>query len=243
MKKNILIIGATVFLTAFQFFAQDSGVRFELVSEPGIEQNGETITVSETSNNIIVNMKVINVSGADIQVKWERVVLSTTNPNTNDQLCDDDLCYPTGSLGPNWLLNNPITIAAGDSSDFKPEVIYPVNSGGTAEFMYYIRNAANDRIDSVKVVFTSTASISNEPTVSAAKVYPNPSTGQINVKNAPTGSIIEITDMLGKVVLKRTLTGATQSFSLSNQPDGVYFYTIRSSDGTASSTKRLVLRR
>jgi len=230
----------------FSTFAQNSGLRIELATEPGVAKNGETIYASSSQSNIVVNMYVKNISEADMQVKWERVILSSSNENANDQLCDDEQCYPTGMLGPNWILNLPVTIVANGQSDFKPELILPAGQSGTAEFMYYMNienNGVNERIDSVKVVFTSTASTFNEPTVSGAKVYPNPSTGQINVKNAPAGSTIEITDMLGKVVLKKALSTSVQSFNLSNQPDGVYFYTIKSADGVSSSTKRIVLRR
>lgn len=245
MTRLIQIFKATSVFALFTFsiFAQESGLRIELASEPGVAKNGEIIYASGTQSNIVVNMYIKNISGADMDVKWERIILSSSNENANDQLCDDEQCYPTGILGPNWLLNLPVTIAADGQSDFKPELILPSGQSGTAEFMYYIRNTNDVRIDSVKIIFTSTASILNEPTVSGAKVYPNPSTGLIYVKNAPLNSTIEVTDMLGKVILKKSLNTTIQSFNLSSQPDGVYFYTIKSADGVSTSTKRLVLRK
>jgi len=244
MKKIFYpLLSAIIGLSAFAPHAQESGVRFELLSEPGVAQNGNTITESSTSSNVVVNMKLMNVSGEVMQLKWERVVLNMSNPSFTDQLCDNDYCYPTSDAGAFWLLGNTVTMAADAVTDFKPELVTGNHGGGSARMMYYVRNAANERIDSVEVVFTSTASLKNEADLSSAKVYPNPSSGQISIKDAPVGSEIEITDMIGKVILKTKLTGANQSIDLSSNPDGVYFYTIKSGDGAKSITKRLVLRK
>lgn len=243
MKKFLYSILFLSTVAANLLNAQSSGVRFELISEPGVAQNGNTITVSSTSSNVVVNMFLKNVSGSDLQLKWERVVLQKSNENFTDQLCDNWYCYPTSDAGAFWLLENTVSLAADAITDFKPELLTGQHGGGSARIMYYVRNAQNERIDSVEVVFTSTASLKNESDISGAKVYPNPSSGQIYIKDAPVGSEIEITDMVGKVVLKVRLSGANQSIDLSANPDGVYFYTIKSSDGSKSITKRLILRR
>lgn len=244
MKKIFYpLFSAILSLSAIPLHAQNSGVRFELISEPGVAQNGTTITQSATTANVIVNMKLINVSGSDMNLKWERVVLNMSNPNFTDQLCDNFYCYPTSDAGTFWLLDNTVTLAADAVTDFKPELVTGSQGGGSARMMYYVRNAANERIDSVEVIFSSTASLKNEADLSNAKVYPNPSNGQISIKDAPVNSDLEITDMIGKVIYRTKLTGTNQSFDLSSNPDGVYFYTIKSADGSKSITKRLVLRK
>lgn len=233
----------TVFATTLIVFAQTSGVRFELVSEPGVEKNGETITLSNTSEGVELYMNLLNVSGEDIDLKWERVRVSMSNSAITDQLCDNWQCYDPSNAGDYWMLDGTVNVEADGQTVFQPKMITPNGTGGGATFMYYVRNAANERIDSITVVFTSTASIKNEIGVSNSKVYPNPSYGQITVKDAPAGSDIEITDMVGKVVFRSKLNGTTQSFDLSKNPEGVYFYTIRSADGQSTVTKRLVIRK
>jgi hypothetical protein len=243
MKKIInLMPFLCVYISTF-LGAQSSGVRFELVSEPGIAQNGNTIYTSSTSANVAVNMFLKNISGSNLQLKWERVVLQKSNENFSDQLCDNWYCYPTSDYGAYWLLDNTVNLAAGATTDFKPELLTGQHGGGSARIKYYVRNAQNERIDSVEVVFTSTASVKNELDISIAKIYPNPSSGQIFVKDAPVGSELEISDIVGKVVLKTRVSGVNQSIDLSANPDGVYFYTIKSADGSKSITKRLILRR
>lgn len=244
MKKILYsLITVSYALFAAVTHAQDSGVRFELLSEPGVAQNGSTLNISNTGTNVVVNMKLTNVSGESMQLKWERVILNISNANYTDQLCDNWYCYPTSDAGNYWLLGNTVNLAAGATTDFKPELVTGSHGGGNARMMYYVRNAQNERIDSVEVVFTSTASLKNEIDLSNTKVYPNPSNGQITIKDAPVGSELEITDMVGKVIFKSKLVGANQSFDLSSNPDGVYFYTIKSSEGNKSITKKLVLRR
>lgn len=223
--------------------AQDSGVRLELLSEPGVAQNGTTITASSTSSNVVVNMILRNVSGAAIDLRWERVIIDKSNELFSDQFCDNWYCYPTGDAGDFWLLENTVTLEADAITDFKPELLTGSNGGGSARIMYYVRNDQNQRIDSVEVVFTSTASLSPEGDISAAHVFPNPSNGEILIKDAPLGSEIEVIDMLGKVVMRKKLTSPHQFIDLSANPDGFYFYTIKSSDGLKSVSKKLVISR
>lgn len=244
MKKMYSTIStALLVLSTIVAFAQSSGVRFEMASDPGVAKNGETITISGTSEGVELYMNLVNISGSAMNLKWERVRISISNTSITDQLCDNWQCYDPSFDGDFWMLENPVTIAADGQTVFQPKMITPNGTGGNATFMYYVRNAENERIDSITVVFTSTASIKNEIGVSNSKVYPNPSNGQITVKDAPAGSEIEVTDMVGKVVFKAKLNGATQSFDLSKNPDGVYFYTIRSADGQSTVTKRLVIRK
>ena len=245
MKKayNILSTLITIFATGLILNAQTSGIRFEMANEIGVAKNGETITISGTTEGVELFMNVVNISGAPIELKWERVRISVSSSSINDQLCDNWQCYDPSFAGDYWMLGGTINLATGGQTVFQPKMITPQGQGGNATFMYYVRNDQNERIDSITVVFTSTASIKNEIGVSNAKVYPNPSNGQINVKDAPAGSEIEVTDMVGKVVFKTKLSGTNQSFDLSKNPDGVYFYTIRSADGQSTITKRLVIRK
>lgn len=245
MKKayNILSALFTIFATALILNAQTSGLRFEMASEPGVAKNGETITISGTSEGVVLYMNVVNTSGTALDLKWERVRISVSNASIADQLCDNWQCYDPSFAGDFWMLGGTINLPVGGQTVFEPKMITPQGQGGNATFMYYVRNDENERIDSITVVFTSTASIKNEIGVTNSKVYPNPSNGQITVKDAPAGSEIEVTDMVGKVVFKAKLNGATQSFDLSKNPDGVYFYTIRSADGQNTVTKRLVIRK
>jgi len=239
--KFVSVIFASLVLTAVS--AQVSGVRFELVSMPGVEQNGVTLYAVDGSENVVLYLTVKNVSGSTQDYKWERVRLNSTNPDASDQLCDNWQCYTPSNSGDNWVLGNPITFLNEASSVFEPKIMFPESTNGTATYRYYVRNGNDERIDSITVTFTSVLSIQDEAFVTDSRVYPNPSNGLITVKDAPAGSDIEITDMVGKVVFRSKLNGTIQSFDLSKNPEGVYFYTIRSADGLNAMTKRFVIRK
>jgi hypothetical protein len=245
MKKYTNLVAslfATLLITSA--VAQVSGVRFELVNTPGVEQNGQTFYATEGTEQIGLYFTLKNVSGSAQEYKWERVRINLSNPAAEDQLCDNWQCYTLHFLGDNWILGNPVSLADDASTIFEPKIMFPEGTSGTATYRYYVRDANNERIDSITVVFTSTLSIQQDKiSVSDSKVYPNPSTGIITVKDAPAGSDIEVTDMVGKVVFKAKLNGTTQNFDLSKNPDGIYFYTIRAADGQSVITKRIVLRK
>ncbi len=223
--------------------AQSSGVRFEAVNEPGVEKNGQTIYANGTAEQVGLYLIMKNVSGQTQEYKWERVRESLSNPNASDELCDNWQCYTPSIAGDDWVLGNFISLNANQQTAFEPKLTFPEGSGGNATFHYYVLNSNDQRIDSLTIVFSSTLSVPNNmSSVHDVKVFPNPSSGLITVKDAPVGSTVEITDMVGKMVYRTKINGANQTLDLSANPDGVYFYTVKPADGGKSITKKLVLR-
>jgi hypothetical protein len=234
----VAFFAAGLLISTASVYAQTSGVFIHRESDPGVAYNGQTVQVSSEDGFMYETFYIQNISGSTQEYRWERVRLSVTPASTTDQVCDDMFCVDcTGEL---WTAAYTVTVADTDSSLFKPQVIFL--SGGNASFKYYVKNGAGDRIDSVMVQFTSTLSTSvNEP-ITEVKVYPNPSTGVVTVKNATQGAEIQFIDMLGKLYRKETIQGATQTVNLSELPDGVYFYVIKQPDGTALPAKKLIVR-
>lgn len=82
-------------------------------------------------------------------------------------------------------------------------------------------------------------SVQQQAELSSLNMVPNPSSGLVTVQvqgKAFAEGSIEVYDMIGSKVAHTT---GAPSIDLSNQPDGVYFVTVRS--GQASVTKRIVL--
>jgi len=71
-------------------------------------------------------------------------------------------------------------------------------------------------------------------------VYPNPTTGIINIKNT-TGNLVNIYDILGHNVFTAKINGSSnvQTLNLSALQKGLYF--VKISDGTNSSVKKIIL--
>ncbi|MFH2096195.1 MAG: T9SS type A sorting domain-containing protein [Bacteroidota bacterium] len=60
-------------------------------------------------------------------------------------------------------------------------------------------------------------------------LYPNPTTGKINIKNADNATII-VYNSLGQIVTTADNTSAFESFDLSAQPNGTYIVKIITND-------------
>lgn len=70
------------------------------------------------------------------------------------------------------------------------------------------------------------------------RIFPNPSSGMFYITNAEN-SVIELTDILGKVVLKGNISANNEQVNLSNLPDGSYILRISKTEGTV--VKNIVL--
>ncbi len=64
--------------------------------------------------------------------------------------------------------------------------------------------------------------------VEAVNVYPNPSTGLVNIANLPSESTIEVVNMLGQSVYSLKTNSGDHSMDLSTLPNGSYFVKISS---------------
>ena len=75
------------------------------------------------------------------------------------------------------------------------------------------------------------------------KIYPNPTTGIINIQGYPNpkgGNMqIKITDVLGNSVYSSTLQGGGQTIDLSVEANGVYFISVQTNEGIVN--KKIVI--
>jgi hypothetical protein len=71
-------------------------------------------------------------------------------------------------------------------------------------------------------------------------IFPSPTNGVFTISLDKSDCTIEITDPLGKPVLKEKLVEKNNSFYLGDQPAGIYFYTLTSPNGQVSSGKLLI---
>ncbi|HEY0029900.1 MAG TPA: T9SS type A sorting domain-containing protein [Bacteroidia bacterium] len=76
----------------------------------------------------------------------------------------------------------------------------------------------------------------------ALNLYPNPSTGIVNINfvgNYEPGSILKITDTMGKLIYSQKMDGQNNSFDLKNNRPGLYYISMQSQK--QSITKKLIL--
>jgi hypothetical protein len=82
--------------------------------------------------------------------------------------------------------------------------------------------------------------ITEKNTEEQFSIYPNPSNGTITVNhkiNAASEPFVNLSDVLGKTVMTRSLNSASQQIDISALPQGIYFATIISKEGKGKTMK------
>lgn len=78
-------------------------------------------------------------------------------------------------------------------------------------------------------VYVSSVDV-NEKDLNPFKFYPNPTSGQIQFENLPTGSTIYLFNVNGQLVKEWRFENQNENFSIRELPEGVYFIKIESTD-------------
>lgn len=100
-------------------------------------------------------------------------------------------------------------------------------------------------VNSVKLnICNITPPLSTETnTLSGLKIYPNPTTGIVNIDlgNAILDgkSVLNLYDIQGRIITTKEMNSSVDSLNLSNLSDGVYMLSIE--NGTSKTTKKIVL--
>lgn len=84
----------------------------------------------------------------------------------------------------------------------------------------------------------SLTSISDKRGIEKLYIFPNPTNGKFQVKLLGIiGNILEITDVLGNVIMKLGIKNDTIEIDLLSQPEGVYFVRVSNSSGNFAMKK------
>lgn len=102
-------------------------------------------------------------------------------------------------------------------------------SNGTSIFNYPTSNFGTSL--TVAAVASTSALNVDQNEVAAFKIYPNPTTGLLNI-SSESAVDVTVTDMLGKVVFSSTNVSANGQIDLSNLQKGLYVATVSGLQGT-----------
>ncbi len=229
MKKYILLL--FVFSLAGGLTAESLWLEHESTVETG--------TVSDFE--VVSHNAVVNTGTAPMTVKVTRRII-VDNASFDNAICWQ-LCYlPTTDTTPDPLVLNP-----GDTVLNFSGHLYPNGNLGTTtiEYIFYdVDNPSNQWSYEVEYNVFGVGLEENELAVSAP--YPNPANDVVrfDIQNAEPATI-EVYDMLGKIVAQRTVSAREGEVTLRVQhlQPGLYFCTVRSQNGDAVQTKRLVIQR
>lgn len=112
-------------------------------------------------------------------------------------------------------------------------VIYPVGYWDNAG--YYI--------DDVSVTLDTTTNI-NEAEHVQFKIYPNPASDIITIQTeqAQEKTVLQLTDITGRVVFSSLLRNTKTSIDVSALPEGIYFYNIFINDLKQQTGKQIIIK-
>lgn len=204
-------------------------------SGPGVSPNTFTPSTAGAGVHTALYMytDTNGCSGSDstvITVFANPTVTASANPAT---VCTDDANVTlTGSPAGGTFTGTSVT-----GNNFDPSV----GPGNYNIFYNYTDVNGCSGSDGFSVTVNACVGI-NEVSTEEFNLFPNPSTGVINLNLPEAGSTVEVVDVLGNVIVAKNFTnsGATQ-LDLSSQPNGVYF--VRVTNGTSKEVKRLVIQK
>lgn len=157
---------------------------------------------------------------------------------TNDIASMTDVLKAYSALTP--------TNASGPLGWTKDSVDYVAASTGTRYFAIGgkgVLSAAgqqiNVRLDDIKITKIITTGIKNNALADAITLFPNPSTGLLNINNVEAISTIEVYNVIGDKVYSNKLDKGNNSIDLSNLANGSYFVKINSNNNVM--TKKVVI--
>ena len=127
-------------------------------------------------------------------------------------------------------------VEAGEEFHF---TISPINTGERS----YASTSVNVNYDGGTINFLVEIDgelLSVTEITSQAKIYPNPTSGNVRVMAGSNIESVKVYDMLGALVAIVPANGTSVDVNMSQFSNGVYFFNIRQSDGTVSNQRVVV---
>ncbi|MBL7692842.1 MAG: Ig-like domain-containing protein [Flavipsychrobacter sp.] len=181
------------------------------------------VTISYTLANGCRKTRVLTVNASPAAISGPSVL----SPGSSS-------AFSCGSAGGSWSVSDEsvasILTASGGSANVRG------NGSGTAQVWYRLANGCG-RSKEVSVVGAKTAPVAEEVLENVFNVYPNPTSGVINVESSVAGSFSVYT-FDGKQVSEFQIGANTTTVNLpSGLAAGVYICQFRFEDGTSKTVK------
>lgn len=236
MKKIYFILTLFLIISATSFGQKNASV--EIVDTNGISYSGATVEVTGDGEEIYKVFYVKN-TGSTTHFYYGREIVHKSHEDVIVQFCDEMICYNTPSSEGLWKSPQK-HLLEGSLNMFKPQ-LNPQGHSATAEVVYYVLDDGGVKLDSVTVLFTSTASIGKETSISF-NIFPNPVKDVVTLSSEALkgGGKVVFTDALGKEVKRTSVSDESTTIDVSDLNRGVYFVNIISKEGIKSTVQRLI---
>ncbi len=209
-----------------------------------------TYKIKAASGNTSIKAVLYNIdltTQAVTQVDSSASLAVTTVATSNGDLRKFKLLSPYQVTGPAFLLAGiKMTFGVGDTISIlgSSASAFPGNTGLASDC--HLNTTANGWVWT-PVTFAPMIGLNINPSTqvesvnanSSVSVYPNPTTGKLNIVNAKN-SIVTVFNMLGQEVVKMNSTSATSTIDISNMAEGTYFVKIQSEGNVTTKKINLV---
>lgn len=106
----------------------------------------------------------------------------------------------------------------------------------------WITSEVFEPIDELQELFNEQLGLVENERVDGVSVFPNPSTGILNIKTVSGGTSAIIYNVTGQKVRSFDIHENTATVDLRNEPDGIYFLSIQH-QGNTVATQKVILRK
>ncbi len=263
MKKGLLLIAAIIFI-AFNSNAQlalddfqDGNIDGWLHISPTFASYNTTWHINEHSGEYVLRASCFSDGANHATEQWAvspsfstpasgTITLEFDNDQNYDPYQDLEAYYSTDFAGDSasfesatWTQISGLTLSSGgwavvhSSNDISATA---GNSNVYIAFKYVSTNTAGGVWDVDNVQVTVSSSVNN--ITSSAKLFPNPTSVELNIQSKVNISNITVSNVIGQRVLNiENIMSDFYSLNVENFKNGVYMININNVDGTSAVTK------
>lgn len=199
------------------------------VAAPGSDMQDEGLVVVGSSNVIL------DIENPSLDLSVQNANLGTMTPIQISSITEG-VSEGGPYLNIELASELPAMVEAGEEFHF---TISPINTGERS----YASTSVNVNYDGGTINFLVEIDgelLSVTEITSQAKIYPNPTSGNVRVMAGSNIESVKVYDMLGALVAIVPANGTSVDVNMSQFSNGVYFFNIRQSDGTVSNQRVVV---
>ena len=205
------------------------GATLQLFDKLGLERNDGIVSMDD-------RLQVTSANG-EVVISYYLSVLNE-EPNylayvlSDVYLVDQDALTITGVMG-----SESVTVFSGNVTPAEGATMEVQNTGGAAkgdadmmEEADMLQVTASNGVTVTTYVITLDVTGFENLSEDGVNIYPNPSTGLVNISGAEAGSRIRVYNSVGVNVSDIIVYSGIETISLEDQPAGMFFITISNSD-------------
>jgi plastocyanin len=223
--RNLFCVVQKCFAKKTKEKLRTQSIIYQVIKKTDMKKNYKILTSILLSTLYIINhakATIVTIQAVGTTAATEQFI-----PNVANAVCGDTIRWVNVS-GVHTTAST--TIPAGAATWNSPTLTiigftYVVTLPGTYNYTCHPANGGHMH---ASIVVTCTSGLPTIGNVETSAIYPNPTSGRINIKTGDvTDGMINIYNVTGKSIFQSSISGSLSIIDL-NLPDGVYYYELKS---------------